>query len=265
VHYELSIIMIDTHSHIYSEDFNTDRDEVIQRAKKAGVTHIILPNIDSASLPDMLALQTQYPGYCFATIGIHPTSIKEDYQNELSMVRAELRLNNYIAIGEIGIDLYWDKTFLSHQIKAFQQQIEWALEYNLPVIIHVRDSFRETMNALAPYKNSGLKGVFHSFTGTMDEAEEIIEFGGFYLGINGIVTFKNSGLAAVIAGIDIKHILLETDSPYLTPTPHRGKRNESAYVQLVAKKLAEIYQCDLPEIITRTTQNAYTLFPGLNK
>lgn len=251
---------IDTHSHIYSEDFDADRAETVQRAKEAGVQHIILPNCDSSTLAPMLALKAEYPGYCHAAIGLHPTSVKTDYEAELAMVRAELMFNKYVAVGEIGIDLYWDKTFLDQQIKAFQQQIEWALEYKLPVIIHVRDSFRETMNALAPYKSKGLKGVFHSFTGTIDEAQEIIAFGGFKLGINGIVTFKNSGLAAVVEQIALEHILLETDSPYLTPAPHRGKRNESAYVSLVCKKLAEVYNCSTEQIDSQTTQNALALF-----
>jgi len=252
--------MIDTHSHIYSEDFDADRAEIVQRAKEAGVQHIILPNCDSATLAPMLALEAEYPSYCHAAIGLHPTSVKEDYQNELALVKSELERRSFIAVGEIGIDLYWDKTFLSEQTKAFQQQLDWALEYKLPVIIHVRDSFSETMNALAPYKNKGLTGVFHSFTGTIEEAQEIIDFGGFKLGINGIVTFKNSGLAAVVEQIALKHILLETDSPYLTPAPHRGKRNESAYVSLVCKKLAEVYNCSAEQIDTQTTQNALALF-----
>ena len=168
--------------------------------------------------------------------------------------------NNRQIILQCPIDLYWDKSFLGKQISTFRQQIHWALEYNLPVIIHVRDSFRETMNALAPYKNSGLKGVFHSFTGTFDQALEIIEFGGFMLGINGIVTFKNSGLASVVSEIDIKHILLETDSPYLTPAPYRGKRNESAYVALVCQKLAEVYNTSVEQIDAQTTRNAKSLF-----
>jgi len=255
--------MIDTHSHIYSEEFDTDRDETIQRAKKAGVTHIILPNVDSETLPQMLALEAEYPDFCYAAIGLHPTSVKENYREELALIKTELDRRNWIAIGEIGLDLYWDKTFLAEQIIAFQQQIDWVLEYNLPVIIHVRDSFNETMEALAPYKNSGLKGVFHSFTGTIEEAREIIDFGGFMFGINGIVTFKNSGLAAVVEEIDMKHILLETDSPYLTPAPHRGKRNESAYVQLVSKKLAEIYNLSVDQINEQTTLNAKSLFESL--
>ncbi|MDD4992856.1 MAG: TatD family hydrolase [Paludibacter sp.] len=256
--------MIDTHSHIYSEEFDEDRSETIQRAREIGVKHIILPNVDSESLPSMLSLEAEYPGYCHAAIGVHPTSIKENYQEELAVVISSLTHRNWIAIGEIGIDLYWDKTFLKEQIIAFQQQIKWALEFKLPVIIHVRDSFRETMDALAPFKGSGLRGVFHSFTGSIEQAREIIDFGGFLLGINGIVTFKNSGLAAVVEQIDLKHILLETDSPYLTPAPHRGKRNESAYTQLVAKKLAEVYNCSEIEIDEQTTQNATSLFKDLN-
>jgi len=252
--------LIDTHSHIYSEEFDADRAEVIQRAKSVGVEHIILPNVDSETLPRMLALEAEYPGYCYSAIGLHPTSVKENYLEELALVKSELKRRNWIAIGEIGIDLYWDKTFLAEQIKAFQQQLDWALEYKLPGIIHVRDSFRETMNALEPFRNKGLAGVFHSFTGTLEEAQEIIAFGGFKLGINGIVTFKNSGLAAVVENIDLKHILLETDSPYLTPAPYRGKRNESAYTQLVANKLAEVYHCS-PELIDeQTTLNAKSLF-----
>ena len=252
--------MIDTHSHIYSEDFDTDRTETIQRAKDAGITHILLPNCDSGTLLQMLALEAEYPGYCYASIGLHPTSVTENYREELALIESELKRRKWMALGEIGIDLYWDKTFLAEQIIAFRQQIEWALEYKLPVIIHVRDSFIETMVALAPYKNSGLTGVFHSFTGSIDEARDVINFGGFLLGINGIVTFKNSGLEAVVEQIDLKHILLETDSPYLTPAPHRGKRNESAFTLLVAYKLAEIYKCSLQQIDEQTTRNAKSLF-----
>ena len=252
--------MIDTHSHIYSEEFDTDRAETIQRAKEAGISHIVLPNCDSGTLPRMLALEAQYPGYCHAAIGLHPTSVKADYQKELDLVKSELERREFIAIGEIGIDFYWDKTYYKEQVIAFQKQIEWALEYKLPVIIHVRDSFRETMDALSLYKGSALKGVFHSFTGTLEEAQEIIAFKGFKLGINGIVTFKNSGLAAVVEQIELEHILLETDSPYLTPTPYRGKRNESAYVQIVASKLAGVYNCSLSQIDEQTTRNAQSLF-----
>lgn len=252
--------MIDTHSHIYSEEFDTDRIEAIRRAKDVGIQHIILPNVDSETLPRMLILEFEYPGYCHAAIGLHPTSVNENYETELALVASELKRRSWIAIGEIGIDLYWDKTFLNEQIKAFQQQIEWAIEYQLPVIIHVRNSFKETMEALIPYKNTGLRGVFHSFVGTIEEAQEILNFGGFKIGINGIVTFKNSGLDKVVAQIDLENIVLETDSPYLTPAPHRGKRNESAYTQLVAQKLAEVFNCSLAKIDEQTTLNAKTLF-----
>ena len=252
--------MIDTHSHIYSEEFDTDRAEAIQRAKDIGVKQIILPNVDSETLPRMLSLEAEYPGYCHAAIGLHPTSVKENYEVELALVKSELERRNWIAVGEIGIDLYWDKTFLNEQIKAFVHQIDWAIEYKLPVIIHVRNSMTETMKALAPYKNSGLTGVFHSFTGSIETAREIIKFGGFKLGINGTVTYKNSGLPLVLEQIDLKHILLETDAPYLTPAPHRGKRNESAYIDYVCEKLASIYNLPKQEIDTITTQTALNLF-----
>ncbi|NDP21533.1 MAG: TatD family hydrolase [Paludibacter sp.] len=252
--------MIDTHSHIYSEEFDTDRDEVIQRAKDAGVKHIILPNVDSESLPRMLALEAEYPNYCHAAIGLHPTSVKSDYKFELEKVRSELERRKYIAIGEIGIDLYWDKTFLNEQIKAFQQQIKWALEFDLPVIIHVRDSFNETIKALKPFKGKNLRGVFHSFTGNLAEAHEIMNFGGFKLGINGIVTFKNSGLSEILRNIDLKNIIMETDAPYLTPSPHRGKRNESSFAQYICSHLAEIYETNVNEIAKITTKNALNLF-----
>jgi len=252
--------MIDTHSHIYADEFDTDIAEAIQRAKDAGVKHIILPNVDSETLPRMLALEATYPDYCSAAIGLHPTSVNENYQQELNLAKTELERRKYIAVGEIGIDLYWDKTFLKEQILCFQQQIEWALAYKLPVIIHIRNSFRETMDVLQPFKNKGLTGVFHSFTGSLAEAEEMLAFGGFLLGINGIVTFKNSGLTDVVSKIDIKNIILETDSPYLTPTPHRGKRNESAYLALICEKLADIYNIKSENLKNITTQNCLKLF-----
>lgn len=252
--------MIDTHSHIYSEEFDEDRAEVIQRAKEAGVKQIILPNVDSESLPRMLALEAEYPDYCFAAIGLHPTSVGVNYKDELQLVKRELLRRKYIAVGEIGIDLYWDKTFLKEQIEVFQQQIRWALEYDLPVIIHVRDSFDETMDALLPFKGSELRGVFHSFTGNLNQANAIINFGGFKLGVNGIITFKNSGLSGILKDIDLKNVILETDSPYLTPVPYRGKRNESGYVQFICKQLAFIYSVSSEKVDEITTQNALKLF-----
>lgn len=252
--------MIDTHSHIYSEEFDEDRAEMLQRAKDAGVLSIILPSIDSDSFQRMIDLEISNPDYCFAAIGLHPTSVKEDYLQELELVESELKRRKYIAIGEIGIDLYWDKTFYKEQLHAFQTQVEWSLECNLPIIVHIRDSHKETIEALMPYKDKGLKGVFHCFTGTKKEADEIIALGDFKLGIGGVVTFKNSGLAENLKEIPLEKLVLETDAPYLAPTPYRGKRNEPAYMALVRDKLAEIYTKTAEEIDLITTKSAKELF-----
>jgi TatD DNase family protein len=252
--------MIDTHAHLYAEEFDSDRDAVIERARAAGVTNIILPNIDSSSLDAMLKLEANYPGYCHAAIGLHPTSVKADYQRELNLIESELRRRPYLAIGEIGIDLYWDKTYAKEQILAFQQQLKWALAYNKPVIIHVRNSFRETLHAMEPFRNRGLRGVFHSFGGTVEEATEIIEFGGFLLGMNGIVTFKNSTLGGVIKQTNLRQIVLETDAPYLTPVPYRGKRNESAFLSYTAHQIASLKSISYEAVVKQTTKNALNLF-----
>ena len=255
--------MIDTHSHIYSEEFDKDRDEVIQRAIDIGIKKIILPNIDSTSLARMLNLESKYPDFCFSAIGLHPTSVKNDYKNELDIIKSELERKEYIAIGEIGIDLYWDKSFLKEQIIVFKQQLDWSIQYNLPIIIHIRDAFDETMEVLKEYKNEGLRGVFHSFTGNNEQAKQIIDYGGFYIGINGIVTFKNSGLAETVSNIPLQYILLETDAPYLTPTPYRGKRNESSYIKLILDKLSSILSINKNEIEEITDLNSYKLFKKL--
>ena len=260
---DLAGLMIDTHSHIYSEEFDADRDEVILRAQHAGVTKIILPNVDSDSLPRLLKLEARYPDYCYAAVGLHPESVKENYQKELDVIREELERRRYIAVGEIGIDLYWDKTYQTEQILAFQTQVEWAIEFNLPVIIHVRNSHNETIQALKPYAGKGLKGIFHCFGGTPEEAAEIFSLGDFKLGIGGVVTFKNSGLAASLMHIPPENLVLETDSPYLTPAPFRGKRNESAYTVLVAEKLAQVYDMSVGEIDRITTENACSVSSGL--
>lgn len=252
--------MIDTHSHIYSEDFDADRGEVIRRAQEAGVTKIIMPNVDSESLPGMLETERMFPDVCLAAIGLHPTSVKENYLDELALVKSELERRKYMAIGEIGIDLYWDKTFYTEQVFALQTQVQWALDSNLPVIIHVRDSHKETIEALQPFKNKGLRGVFHCFTGSSKEAEEIAELGDFMLGIGGVVTFKNSGLAGNLKDIPLTKLVLETDTPYLAPVPFRGKRNEPTYTALVRDKLAEVYQVSAEEIDEITTRNAEKLF-----
>lgn len=256
--------MIDSHSHIYSEEFDEDRIEVIERAKSCGISKIILPNIDSQSLHRMLNLEAEYPNFCYATIGLHPTSVNENYISELEIVKNELERRSYIAIGEIGIDLYWDRTFLKEQVIAFRQQLNWALDYKIPVIIHVRDSFDETMTVLQEFAGKGLAGVFHSFTGSVDDAEKIKGFGGFYLGINGILTFKNSGLGKTVEQIGLENLILETDAPYLTPTPYRGKRNESAYLELICNKMAEIFNKEVAEIVEVTSKNVKNLFRKLS-
>ncbi len=252
--------MIDTHSHIYSEEFDADRAEMIQRAKTAGVLHIILPNVDSESLPRMLKIESEHHGFCHAAIGLHPTSVKENFEDELEIVERELKRRRWIAIGEIGIDLYWDKTFFNQQVKAFVTQIEWAIKHSLPVIIHIRDSFNETMQALEPYQNTDLKGIFHSFTGNAEQAEQMLKFNGFMLGINGVVTFKNSTLSSTLSKVPLNRIVMETDAPYLTPVPYRGKRNENAYLEFIKNKLAQVYST-APEIIRmQTSKNAIHVF-----
>lgn len=217
--------LIDTHSHLFLEEFSEDLPQVIDRARSEGVTHIFMPNIDSTTIGSMLSVCNTYKGYCFPMIGLHPTSVNAGYEKELEIVTRELKSSNeYIAIGEVGIDLYWDKTFLKEQQIALDKQINWALEYDLPVVIHCRDAFDYIYKVLEPYKNTSLKGIFHSFTGTDEEAARILEFSGFLIGINGVVTFKKSHLPEVLTKISLEKIVLETDSPYLTPVPNRGKR-----------------------------------------
>ena len=253
--------LIDTHSHLFLEEFSEDLPQVIERARSAGVTHIFMPNIDSTTIDSMLSVCNTYNDYCFPMIGLHPTSVNADYEKELEIVARELRsFNKYIAIGEVGMDLYWDKTFLKEQQIVLDKQINWALEYDLPVVIHCRDAFGYIYNVLEPYKNTSLKGVFHSFTGTDDEAARILEFSGFLIGINGVVTFKKSRLPEVLTKIPLEKIVLETDSTYLTPVPNRGKRNESAYVKDTLMKVSDIYRMS-PEAVGRvTSENALKVF-----
>ena len=252
--------LIDTHSHIYSEEYDNDIEEVISAAKSQGVSRIFLPNIDVETTAVMLTLADKFPDFCIPMMGIHPTSVTSDYKNQLAQIELELDKRDYCAIGEIGIDLYWDKTKLTEQQEAFRTQIRWAIERNLPIVIHVRDSFRETMSVLQEFETKRLSGVFHSFCGTTDEALEILKLDNFFLGINGIVTFKNSDLRSVLKSVPLDRIVLETDSPYLTPAPHRGKRNHPSYLHLIASQLAEVYQLSIEEIAKRTSQNAEKLF-----
>jgi len=251
--------LIDTHTHLYLEQFEEDRAEVVQRAIDQGVDKMLLPNIDQESLNGLWDLCEKYPENFFPMVGLHPTSVKEDYQQELKNVEKELHDRKYIAIGEIGIDLYWDKSFVNEQKEALLFQFDLAIKYDLPVVIHSRDSFAEIMEVIDEFNNPALRGLFHCFTGTEEEANMIISKG-FLLGLGGVLTFKNSGLGDQIKNIDLKNIVLETDSPYLTPAPYRGKRNESAYVYYVAEKLAEIHNKSIHEIAEITTSNAQKLF-----
>jgi TatD DNase family protein len=251
---------IDTHSHIYLPEFDADRLEVISRAQAAGITHIVLPNVDQSTLSQLLSLEATDPAYFHPAIGIHPTSINKDYANELAWVKRELDRRSYCAIGEVGIDLYWDTTFRDEQIIAFEQQLQWAVEYRLPVIIHQRNAFEEVMASVEKFNCPELRGVFHSFGGTLDEAQRMIALENFYLGINGVVTFKNSTLSTVLSSVSLDRLVLETDAPYLSPVPYRGKRNESSYMVLVAQKLSEIYHITLEETGEVTSRNALQLF-----
>lgn len=254
------MLLIDTHTHLFAKEFDSDIDEVIARAKKEGVQKFLLPNIDEDTIAAMRNLQAKFPNECYAMMGIHPCSVSKDYEQQLALVRNWHQKEKFIAVGEIGIDLYWDKSLLNEQKEAFKLQVELAKELKLPVVIHVRDSFNETLEIIDQLNDDNLTGVFHCFTGTIEQAKHIINYGGFKLGIGGVVTFKNSGLDKVVSEIDINHLVLETDSPYLAPTPHRGKRNESSYTKLVADKLSDIYAININEIAKITTQNALEIF-----
>ncbi len=251
---------IDTHTHLYSSQFDEDRTEMIQRALNAGVEKLLLPNIDLKSLEGMYALEKQFPDNCFAMMGLHPCSVDADFEKTLAVLKAELDKRKFIAIGEIGIDLYWDKSFLEQQKKAFAIQIEWAKELQIPIVIHARDSFQEIYEVLDQHNDERLKGVFHCFTGTESDIEKIRSYGGFLFGIGGVLTFKKSGLDAVVKNLNLDEIILETDSPYLAPSPHRGKRNESAYIPLIAEKLSDIFEVSLDKIAQSTSENAKKCF-----
>lgn len=251
---------IDTHTHLYSDAFENDRSEIIKTAISMGVTKFLLPNIDESSIDGMFSLQNEFPNHCYPMLGLHPCSVTKNFEKSLQKIEALIPKNNIIAIGEIGIDLYWDKSLLNEQIEAFKTQIDWAKALKLPIVIHVREAFDEVFSILDELNDSSLTGVFHCFTGNKTQAEKVLSYGGFKLGIGGVVTFKNAGLDKVLSEINLDHLILETDSPYLAPTPHRGKRNESTYIPIIAEKLAQIYQKDILEIGQITTANAESLF-----
>ena len=253
--------MIDTHSHIFEPDFADDLPEVIARAKEIGVEKIFMPNIDDTSVDAMLGVCSQYPGYCFPMLGFHPTSVDADAMPKVKEMKKRLTEGHpYIAIGEVGLDLYWDKTYIKEQQMVLEEQIQWALEWELPLVIHCREAFPELFDVLKPYKETKLTGVFHSFTGTVDEAMELLDYSRFMVGINGVVTFKKSTLPEALKVLPLERLVLETDSPYLAPVPFRGKRNESSYVKRVEVKLAELYGVEIGEVERQTTANALKVF-----
>jgi len=252
------MIFTDTHTHLYATEFDADRKELMQQAIDAGVSRVFLPNVEKSSVNEMLELCKQFPENCFPMMGLHPCSVKEDYLAELALVESELSKGKYFGVGEIGLDFYWDKSFIKEQEEAFLKQITWSCELNLPVSIHSRSA---TTRAIELIQLSGLsvKGVFHCFSGSIEEAKAITDMG-MYLGIGGVVTYKNSGLDAIVSQVGLKHIVLETDAPYLPPVPHRGKRNIPEYLLLTAQKLAVIKNCSVAEVAEQTTNNSKVIF-----
>ncbi len=251
--------LIDTHTHLYLPEFDNDRDEMVERAVGSGIVKMLMPNIDIQSVDQMLYAENRYRGICYSMIGLHPTSVKNDHAAQLDRLEKLVATHKFIAIGEIGIDLYWDKTYIEEQKDAFKRQVGIAIELGLPVVIHSRESFSEVFEALEEFRGSGLEGVFHAFSGSVRDAEKAKDMG-FYLGIGGIVTFKNSGLDSILKETGPQNLILETDSPYLSPAPHRGKRNESSYLRIINKKLSEIFEMSEEDIASETLANSKRLF-----
>jgi TatD DNase family protein len=255
----ITMIIIDTHAHVYVEEFADDLGAVSERSDKAGVIKILMPAIDSGTHTKMLETEQRFGSVCLSMMGLHPCSVKENYADELKIVENYFAKRQFVAVGETGLDFYWDLNFTDQQYDAFQRQIEWALQYNIPVVIHSRNSTDECIKMVTKNQKGNLKGVFHCFSGTPEQAAQIIDLG-FYLGIGGVVTFKNGGLDKVMRDIDLAHVVLETDAPYLAPVPFRGKRNEPSYISYVAQKLADIKSMSPEEIGVITTANAQKLF-----
>jgi TatD DNase family protein len=251
--------LIDTHCHIYAEAFDNDRPQMIERAVDSGVGRMLMPAVDSGEHEAMLRLEQLYPGRCIAMMGLHPCSIKENHENELTIVSNYFENRSFIAVGEIGLDFYWDLSFKEQQYAAFHRQIDLALQYDIPIVIHSRESTDECIRVVKEHQKGKLKGVFHCFSGSDEQAKQITDLG-LYLGMGGVLTFKKSGLDAVMSVTDIKQVVLETDAPYLAPVPFRGKRNECSYIKYVAQKLADVKQISLEDVATITTKNAQDLF-----
>lgn len=254
------MLLIDTHTHLYSDQFDEDRDHVMQQAIEANVGLMLLPNIDVSSIGPVKSMMENYPDHVRGMMGLHPCSVDENFEAELATIEQELRSGGYIAVGEMGIDLYWEKQFFVQQKEAFKIQVEWAKELDLPVVLHVRDAFEETLDLLDEINDDRLKGVFHCFTGGEQEVERINAYGNFYFGMGGVLTFKKSGLDQVLPLLPVDKVILETDSPYLAPTPHRGKRNESAYTRIVAQRMADLKEVSIEKVAAETTANAQRLF-----
>lgn len=250
---------IDTHAHIYAEKFDADRNEMLARTFAAGVGKVLMPNVDSESIDAMLALEQKYPQQCFAMMGLHPCSVNQDFEQELKIAEEWLGKRKFVAIGEMGIDLYWDKSFIEQQKEAFRIQAAWAKKYRLPLVIHAREAMKEVIALLEELSDDTLFGVLHCFTGTLEEANQLINMN-FSLGIGGVATYKNGGLEPVLRELSLEHFLLETDSPYLAPIPYRGKRNETSYIPIIAQKIAETRGVGIAEIASQTTANAEKLF-----
>lgn len=253
------MVLIDTHTHLYAKEFAADIDAVIERGEKEGVKRFFLPAIDSKATAAMLGLEAKFPGKCIPMMGLHPCYVDAGYREELALVKDWLGKRPFAAVGEIGLDYYWDKTFVKEQEDAFRQQIEWSLQYNLPIVIHTRNAMQETIAVVKDYVAKGARGIFHCFGGSVEEAREVID-AGFYLGIGGVVTYPKSGLAETLKEIDLQHLVLETDAPYLTPIPFRGKRNESSYLKYVVEKIAEAKNISVEEVAAATTANAEKIF-----
>lgn len=253
-------MFVDTHTHLFVDAFDEDRTEIVQKAISSGVEKMLLPNIDIDTIDAMNELAKSFPSNCFAMMGLHPGSIKEDWEDRLEIIRKHLFTGDYVAVGEIGMDLYWDKTFVKEQAEAFRMQVEWAKELKLPIVIHAREAFEPIFEILDEINDDSLTGVFHCFTGTLEQANHVLAYGGFKLGIGGVLTYKKAELDKVLEQVDLKHLILETDSPYLPPVPYRGKRNESSYILHIAEKLTEVYNVPLSKIEEMTTASARELF-----
>lgn len=258
--------IIDTHSHIYLEEFDEDRAQVVERAKQSGVTSVILPAINLVTLDRLEKMCQDNAGFCYPLIGLHPEEVREDFRDVLRIMESRLKDENspYIGIGEIGLDFYWDATYRNQQLEAFEIQLQWAVDYDLPVIVHARNAHREIVDIVSKFQGQGLRGIFHCFCGSSEEAQELLQFEGFYLGIGGVLTFKKSKLPEAIRDLPLSRLLVETDSPYLAPVPHRGKRNESSFVYDTLCCLAKCKELPVEAVAEVTTNSAESLF-GLNK